>query len=86
MAGDGRRIVTDLDCNELVELVTAFLDRSLDAETERRVVDHLALCDGCQRYIDQFQQTIRALGELPPERLSDEARAGLLDAFRNRRR
>jgi anti-sigma factor RsiW len=78
--------VTDLDCNELVELVTAFLDRSLDAETERRVVDHLALCDGCQRYIDQFQQTIRALGELPPERLSDEARAGLLDAFRNRRR
>jgi anti-sigma factor RsiW len=78
--------VTDLDCNELVELVTAFLDRSLDAETERRVVDHLALCDGCERYIDQFQQTIRALGELPPERLSDEARAGLLDAFRNRRR
>lgn len=78
--------MTDLDCNELVELVTAFLDRSLDAETERRVVDHLALCDGCERYIDQFQQTIRALGELPPERLSDEARAGLLDAFRNRRR
>jgi anti-sigma factor RsiW len=78
--------VTDLDCNELVELVTAFLDRSLDAETERRVVDHLALCDGCERYIDQFRQTIRALGELPPERLSDEARAGLLDAFRNRRR
>jgi predicted anti-sigma-YlaC factor YlaD len=78
--------VTDLDCNELVELVTAFLDRSLDAETERRVVDHLALCDGCERYIDQFQQTIRVLGELPPERLSDEARAGLLDAFRNRRR
>jgi anti-sigma factor RsiW len=78
--------VTDLDCNELVELVTAFLDRSLDAKTERRVVDHLALCDGCERYIDQFQQTIRALGELPPERLSDEARAGLLDAFRNRRR
>ena len=78
--------MTDLDCNELVELVTAFLDRSLDAKTERRVVDHLALCDGCERYIDQFQQTIRVLGELPPERLSDEARAGLLDAFRNRRR
>jgi predicted anti-sigma-YlaC factor YlaD len=78
--------VTDLDCNELVELVTAYLDRSVDAETQKRVVDHLALCDGCQQYVDQFRQTIRVLGELPPERLTDDARAGLLDAFRDWRR
>jgi anti-sigma factor RsiW len=78
--------VADLDCNELVELVTAYLDRSLDAETQQRVLDHLALCDGCQQYVDQFRQTIHVLGELPPERLTDEARAGLLDAFRDWRR
>jgi predicted anti-sigma-YlaC factor YlaD len=78
--------VTDLDCNELVELVTAYLDRSVDAETQKRVVDHLALCDGCQQYVDQFRQTIRVLGELPPERLTDDARAGLLDTFRDWRR
>lgn len=78
--------MTDLDCNEFVELVTAYLDRSLDAETEQRVVDHLALCDGCERYLDQFRQTIRVLGELPSERLSDEARNVLLDAFRDSRR
>jgi predicted anti-sigma-YlaC factor YlaD len=78
--------VTDLDCNELVELVTAYLDRSVDAETQKRVVDHLALCDGCEQYVDQFRQTIRVLGELPPERLTDDARAGLLDAFRDWRR
>jgi predicted anti-sigma-YlaC factor YlaD len=78
--------VSDLDCNEFVELVTAFLDRSLDAETERRVVDHLALCDGCQLYFDQYQQTIRALADLPPERLPDDARTTLLEAFRDSRR
>jgi anti-sigma factor RsiW len=78
--------VTDLDCNELVELVTAYLDRGLDAGTQQRVVDHLALCDGCQQYVDQFRQTVRVLGELPAERLSDEARAELLDAFRDSRR
>jgi predicted anti-sigma-YlaC factor YlaD len=78
--------VTDLDCSELVELVTAYLDRSVDAETQKRVVDHLALCDGCQQYVDQFRQTIRVLGELPPERLTDDARAGLLDTFRDWRR
>lgn len=77
--------MSDLDCNELVELVTAFLDRSLDPETERRVADHLAVCDSCQQYLDQFQRTIRLLGELPPERLSDDSRNELLDAFRGLR-
>ena len=77
--------MSDLHCNEFVELVTAFLDNSLDAQTERRVVDHLALCDGCQLYFDQYQQTIRALSELPPERLPDDARAALLEAFRDSR-
>jgi anti-sigma factor RsiW len=75
--------VSDLDCNEFVELVTAFLDDSLDAGTEQRVIDHLALCEGCERYFDQFQQTIRALGDLPPERLPAAARAALLEAFRD---
>jgi anti-sigma factor RsiW len=78
--------VSDLQCNEFVELVTAFLDHSLDADGERRVVDHLALCDGCQAYFDQYQATIRALSDLPPERLPDDARATLLEAFRRSRR
>ena len=78
--------MTDLDCNELVELVTAYLDRGLDAETQQRVVDHLAVCDGCDQYVDQFRATIRVLGELPAEQLSDDARAELLDAFRDSRR
>jgi predicted anti-sigma-YlaC factor YlaD len=77
--------VSELDCAELVELVTAFLDGALDDETERRVVDHLALCGGCGRYLDQVSATVRTLGELPPDELPAQARAALLDAFRNRR-
>jgi predicted anti-sigma-YlaC factor YlaD len=75
--------MSDLDCNELVELVTAFLDHSLDAETERRVLEHLTLCDSCNEYVDQFQQTIRLLGDLPPEHLSDARRNELLNTFRS---
>jgi anti-sigma factor RsiW len=76
--------VIDLNCNEFVELVTAFLEGALDTATERRLVDHLANCGGCERYLDQFRQTIGALGHLPPDNLSDEARDALLTAFRNR--
>jgi Putative zinc-finger len=34
--------MTDLNCDELVELVTGYLDGALDGETERRVTDHLS--------------------------------------------
>jgi anti-sigma factor RsiW len=74
--------VSDLDCEEFVELVTAFLDGALDPATERRFIDHLALCDGCDRYLDQFRRTVRELGELPPGELPAETRNTLMAAFR----
>jgi len=46
-------------------------------------VEHLALCDGCHRYLEQIKATIRGLGELPPGRLDDATRATLLAAFRD---
>ena len=70
-----------MTCAEFVELVTAFLDGALDSDTEARFVEHLALCPGCDTYLEQFRQTIDALGELPQESLSDEARDRLLAAF-----
>lgn len=73
-----------LDCDQLVELVTDFVEGALDPATERRVVDHLAECEGCSTYLDQMRTTARALGELPPDRLPDSARAALLEAFRKR--
>jgi anti-sigma factor RsiW len=72
-----------MNCDEFVELVTAFLDDALDPETEARFVEHLALCDGCERYLDQFRVTIDELGRLPPESLSPETRNALLGAFRD---
>ncbi|MEU1984053.1 anti-sigma factor [Nocardia sp. NPDC019395] len=73
-----------MNCDELVELVTAFLDGALDPATEQRFIAHLAECDGCEAYMDQFRQTIALVGELPPpETLSPNVRADLLDAFRN---
>jgi anti-sigma factor RsiW len=71
-----------LNCDEFVELVTAYLEGGLDPETERRFVAHLAECDGCDRYLDQFRRTVRTLGELRPESLSPVMRDRLLGAFR----
>ena len=72
----------DLDCNELVELVTAFLDHALDPAEERRVVDHFALCDGCTAYVAQVRATIRSLSQLEPGPIDEAIRQKLLNDFR----
>jgi len=74
----------ELGCAELVELVTAFLDGALDADTERRFIEHLADCEGCERYLDQFRQTISALGRLTPRAMPQDAKQRLRAAFRHR--
>ena len=76
--------MSDLDCDQVVEQVTAYLDGALDADARRRFVEHLAVCEGCERYVDQFRRTIGALGDLPPDELPDETRSALLDSFRRR--
>lgn len=72
-----------MNCDEFVELVTAYLDGALDPVTEQRFVEHLAACGGCDRYLDQFRTTITELGHLPAEHLAPEARDRLLAAFRD---
>ncbi len=76
-----------MNCDELVELVTAYLDGALSPEDERRVTEHLADCDGCTTYVAQFRTTVDALGHLPEEQvaaLPDGARESLLAAFRRK--
>jgi anti-sigma factor RsiW len=75
--------MTDLSCQEIVELVTAYLEGDLDDDTTRTFEDHLAVCPGCAMYVEQFRVTIARLGEVPSESLSAETQTRLLDAFRD---
>jgi anti-sigma factor RsiW len=74
--------MTALSCAEFVELVTAYLDGALDQETADRFAAHTRACQGCERYLEQFRQTIRLVGTLTPDDLPDEARDRMLGAFR----
>jgi anti-sigma factor RsiW len=72
----------EMPCRELVELVTEYLEDRLSPVDRARFEAHLAACDACRAFMDQFRDTIRSLGRLPEESLSPEARAALLAAFR----
>jgi anti-sigma factor RsiW len=75
--------VVELRCQELVELITDYLEGALPAADVRRFDVHLAECDGCTSYLEQMRETIDALGHIPAESLSPEASEQLLWAFRD---
>jgi anti-sigma factor RsiW len=78
--------VEALSCQELVELVTDYLEGALDDRDARAFERHLAACDGCTEYVEQLRATIRVVGSLTPDDLTPEAEAALLQAFRGWRR
>jgi anti-sigma factor RsiW len=73
----------DITCKEVVEIITDYLEGSLNPDDRRRFEDHLQDCSGCRTYLAQMRQTIRALGRLPKETVSLEIQEVLLHAFRD---
>ena len=72
-----------MNCTELVELVTGYLDGSLDPDARARFDMHLLECDGCENYLQQFRATVATLGSIHDEHLDPAFRARLLAAFRH---
>ena len=71
-----------LSCQELVELVTDYLEGTLPRRQRRRFEQHLSVCDACTTYLAQMRSTIALTGRLRAEDLDPDAEAELLAAFR----
>ena len=72
-----------VDCNELVEVITDYLEETLPQHDRERFESHLKECPFCVTYVEQIRATIGALGRIPVESIDAQARARLLDAFRD---
>jgi anti-sigma factor RsiW len=72
-----------LTCQELVELVTDYIEGAMPEAERARFERHLARCTGCRNYLDQMQRTIYALGKLTEGDIAPAARSDLLDLFRD---
>jgi len=75
-----------LSCQELVELVTEYLEGALGERDLRAFEAHIAHCDGCTEYLEQIRATIRVVGSLTPNDLTQAAETALLKAFRDWKR
>jgi anti-sigma factor RsiW len=75
-----------ISCQEVVELVSDYVEQALPAEEAAVFEQHLNFCDGCVLYVDQVRMTIDAVGQLRAEELPEETKAKLQTAFRDWKR
>jgi len=80
---DGAEPGETIRCDEIVELVSDYLEGALDIATQAELEAHLALCQPCAEYLRQMRITLDAVGSVSLESLSERARADLIHAFRN---
>ena len=75
----------ELPCQDLVEVVTDYLDGALSDVDHRRFEEHLAICEPCVAYVEQIRLTIAATGRagVQGEALPADLREGIRDAFRD---
>jgi anti-sigma factor RsiW len=72
----------DLVCQQVVELVTDYLEGRLGRAAGRRFEAHLAGCPHCTEYLAQMRATIGLTGRLTPEDLTPQMREDLVEVYR----
>ena len=69
-------------CEEMVELVTDYLEGALSRRDRRRFEAHLSGCDHCTEFLQQMRTTIALTGSFADDGLSPDRQSELLTLFR----
>jgi anti-sigma factor RsiW len=72
----------ELVCQEVVELITDYLEGALSRSQRRRFEAHLAGCEHCTEYLQQMRATIRLTGRLRAEDLTPAMREEFTELYR----
>jgi len=72
----------ELVCQQVVELITDYLEGTLSRSQRRRFDAHLAGCEHCTEYLAQMRATIRLTGRLRSEDLTPEMREDFTELYR----
>jgi len=72
----------EMVCQELVEVVTDYLEDAMAPDARTRFESHLPECPFCTRYVDQMRTVSRELRTVETEKLPADRRDALLEEFR----
>ena len=75
-----------MDCHELIEQLSEFLDPEARAQLCREIEDHLSRCRDCSLYVDSVRKTIVIAQSVSPDQtpvwVSDRLQQALASAYR----
>jgi anti-sigma factor RsiW len=72
----------ELACQQVVELVTEYLEDALSRADRKRFEYHLRNCPNCTAYLEQMRATIVATGSLRAEDLAPQVLEEFTELFR----
>jgi anti-sigma factor RsiW len=72
----------EMACQELVEVITDYLEGTLPELDRTRFEAHLVSCPSCQEYVEQMRALVRLSGSLSTRSLEPATVDSLLSAFR----
>jgi anti-sigma factor RsiW len=75
-----------MNCRQVVELMTDYLEGNLPVHERARFEEHIAGCDGCRAYLAQLRTTRDVVGRIADEPMPASVERELIEAFRNWRR
>ena len=74
----------DVQCREVVDVLTDYLEGALPAEERASLEQHLLLCQGCSRFVEQLRTSIALTGRLQEADVPAQVMDRVLRMFRER--
>ena len=72
----------EIPCQQVVEMISDYLEDALPVRARRRLEHHLAGCPHCSAYLEQMRATLRLTGRLVPEDLSPQMQREFSEVYR----
>jgi anti-sigma factor RsiW len=75
-----------ITCQEVVELVTEYLETALPTDETELFEQHLNFCEGCVWYVQEMRAAVETVGKLREEDVPPDTKERLMAAFRDWKR
>jgi len=76
--------VADVECRQIAELLTDYLDGALPKHTRELIEWHIEGCGPCVAFMNTFRGTLHAVRKLPEVPIPAELKQRLLAVLRSR--
>jgi hypothetical protein len=73
-------------CKEITDLISNYLNNSLEARVKRQFEDHLKICPDCVAFLQTFRKTVSGIHSMRAENMPENLRRNILSFLQSRAR